>query len=528
MKGMIAIACLLAACAPAFALHMQDAEGTVYQIAPAGISITLTGSGVRMQLPSFVWPSFERQTTGSVLAAIQTRSGVKLLAIDPARESHTVIRSISGARQPLLAGGSLLYLTDDGRHEQLWYRKGCRSDRVPLARFDEIGGFAAAERDGRVAVAVGAVVEGVERIYLVARENGRWSDARAISPSGQLRTCPEIIYDGSGRLVVACLGVGEGGSRIYAYTEAQDGTFEETAISYEGEQASPPLLVEGSVPVVIWPSSGGGAHRVLGAALNERPVVREISRLSSPAALTKLDGKLFLGPDWILELDPDSMERWSEHQPPPRPNRAAATANYDVYVGFGDSIMEGNRDTGSDDNCFYPYWRGQLALAYGTAEVHNEGKGGEVTANGVYRLPNVIERRSPGVVCIMEGTNDITRRHYHYTSTITADNLRRMVADCRAIGAVPIVSNLIPRTGRDEYDPRNHDTRRWNKAIRAMVDSEGVAFIAMYRVFTRTQNWQDVLMDDSTHPSKQGYQVMGEKWLAAIMANRPAPPPPPE
>ncbi len=157
----------------------------------------------------------------------------------------------------------------------------------------------------------------------------------------------------------------------------------------------------------------------------------------------------------------------------------------------------------------------------GYAEVFNDGKGGEQTDEGAARIDKILTEQMPGIVCFMEGTNDVTGRRGNYTAARTTANLLTMAQKIRAVGAIPIISTLIPRTQIDVFDPNNKKTRQWNRSIRKMANENAIAKIGMYRIFIKSRNWQSNLMKDDVHPNRDGYKLMGEKWLAAIQTYRP-------
>lgn len=100
-----------------------------------------------------------------------------------------------------------------------------------------------------------------------------------------------------------------------------------------------------------------------------------------------------------------------------------------VVLAFGDSITHG---TGATPEESYPT---VLAREIGFRVV-NAGVPGEVTAEGLARLPEVLDRERPALMILCLGGNDILR---HLDSRQTADNLRAMVQVARERGVSVIL-----------------------------------------------------------------------------------------
>jgi len=107
-----------------------------------------------------------------------------------------------------------------------------------------------------------------------------------------------------------------------------------------------------------------------------------------------------------------------------------------VVVAFGDSITFG---TGANPQESYPAVLEKLI----GRRVVNAGVPGEVTANGLSRLPEILEREKPALLILCHGGNDQLRR---LNLQQTADNIREMIrlAKQRGVGVVIIA---VPSPG---------------------------------------------------------------------------------
>ncbi len=88
-----------------------------------------------------------------------------------------------------------------------------------------------------------------------------------------------------------------------------------------------------------------------------------------------------------------------------------------VVLAFGDSLTYGS---GAAENESYPAVLGQLI----GHKVLNYGIPGEISGDGLARLPGVLDREKPALLILCHGANDILRRMDRRQA---AENLRAMV-----------------------------------------------------------------------------------------------------
>lgn len=109
--------------------------------------------------------------------------------------------------------------------------------------------------------------------------------------------------------------------------------------------------------------------------------------------------------------------------------RLPKLASSDVILAFGDSLTYG---TGAKPEQSYP---AVLQAAIGR-KVVNAGVPGEITADGLKRLPGVLERTNPKLVLLCHGGNDMLRKKGVKNAE---NNLREMIRIIREHGAAVVM-----------------------------------------------------------------------------------------
>lgn len=107
-----------------------------------------------------------------------------------------------------------------------------------------------------------------------------------------------------------------------------------------------------------------------------------------------------------------------------------------VVLAFGDSLTFG---TGANPGESYP---ARLEALIGR-KVVSSGVPGETSAEGLARLPAVIEESKPQLVILCEGGNDFLRK---LDEAQAAENLRAMIRVAKAHGS-QVVLIAVPRPG---------------------------------------------------------------------------------
>jgi lysophospholipase L1-like esterase len=164
-----------------------------------------------------------------------------------------------------------------------------------------------------------------------------------------------------------------------------------------------------------------------------------------------------------------------------------ALSNDAVIVAFGDSLTFG---TGSEPAESYP---AVLEKMIGRRVV-NSGVPGEVTGDGLLRLPEVLEREKPALLLLCHGGNDQLRR---LNQQQAANNIREMIrlAQKREVAIVliavsaPELSLLPPSMYREIA-----------KELSIPVEEETLSSILA----------NNSLKSDYIHPNAAGYHRLAE------------------
>ena len=164
-----------------------------------------------------------------------------------------------------------------------------------------------------------------------------------------------------------------------------------------------------------------------------------------------------------------------------------------VVVAFGDSITFG---TGANPEESYPAVLEKLI----ERRVVNAGVPGEVTADGLSRLPEILEREKPALLILCHGGNDLLR---HLNEQQTADNIRSMIRLATQRG-VAVVLIAVPFPGiLVSPAPMYRDIA---KELTIPLEEETLSSVLA----------DGSLKSDLIHPNAAGYRRLAEA-LAALL-----------
>lgn len=172
-----------------------------------------------------------------------------------------------------------------------------------------------------------------------------------------------------------------------------------------------------------------------------------------------------------------------------------------LVVCIGDSLTAGI-------NCEGAPYPSRLAGMCGKAVV-NLGVGGVSSAYGRSHVGEATSRR-PGYVCILYGTND---PGHHIGTGTTAENVRAIVAACKAAGCVPIVATPPP-TIEPHWD-NNSGLSEIAAAIRDVAREEGAALVDLHAAFSADPA-RYLNPDDGLHFTDAGGDLVAKKFDAKL------------
>lgn len=165
-----------------------------------------------------------------------------------------------------------------------------------------------------------------------------------------------------------------------------------------------------------------------------------------------------------------------------------------VILVFGDSLTYG---TGASAGHDYPAILAGLA----TREVINKGVPGEISGDGLKRLPALLDQYQPELLILIHGGNDMLR---NIPNEQTAGNLNRMIAeaDSRHIEVVMLgvpKLNLLTLHSADFYQTIA-ETRQIPVDLNTLPDILG----------------DNSLKSDMIHPNNAGYQLMANNIFSLL------------
>jgi len=202
-----------------------------------------------------------------------------------------------------------------------------------------------------------------------------------------------------------------------------------------------------------------------------------------------------------------------------------ATGQPVTLCTLGDSISEVGRTPGWQGGATAPEqqyaarFRDLLAAAWPASPItlHHHGVGGQNTAEGLARLPDVLARQ-PHLAIVAFGAND--QAYHPLTPAATAAALRAILTQLTAVGVAPMAVSA---------SMANPALPAWQRGP-AYVDAQqtvcaelGLPFANLYRELT----WRSIAGEpwehyhhgpDNCHPNDEGHALWAEQLLATLRA----------
>ena len=166
---------------------------------------------------------------------------------------------------------------------------------------------------------------------------------------------------------------------------------------------------------------------------------------------------------------------------------------YDTIICFGDSLTFG---TGAVPGMDYPSQLSKMILK----PVINAGAPGDTTASALTRLQRDVLSRSPDMVLITLGGNDLKNG---VAKDIAFKNLKRIVKSIQGQGARVIIGGL-------RFPLRD---RGFARGYKDLADQTGAVLIPdIFKDIIGNRR----LMSDPIHPNGNGYKIMAQRFLEAM------------
>jgi lysophospholipase L1-like esterase len=166
---------------------------------------------------------------------------------------------------------------------------------------------------------------------------------------------------------------------------------------------------------------------------------------------------------------------------------------YETIICFGDSLTFG---TGAVPGMDYP---SQLSKMI-SKPVINAGAPGDTTASALTRLQHDVLSRSPDMVLITLGGNDLKNG---VAKDVAFKNLKRIVKSIQGQGARVVIGGL-------RFPLRD---RGFARGYKDLADQTGAVLIPdIFKDIIGNRS----LMSDPIHPNGNGYKIMAQRFLEAM------------
>ncbi len=174
-------------------------------------------------------------------------------------------------------------------------------------------------------------------------------------------------------------------------------------------------------------------------------------------------------------------------------NSLTPLSNDATILAFGDSLTFG---TGTTPDKSYPAVLQELS----GRKVINAGVPGELSAEGLVRLPGLLEEHDPDLLVLIHGGNDMLRKK---NLDKAAENLKSMINLSRSKG-VQVVMMAVPNptlilSPAEFYEVVAEETG-------VPIETDAIADVLQF----------PANKSDTVHPNAKGYRQMAERLYALL------------
>jgi lysophospholipase L1-like esterase len=479
-------------------------------------------------LAGAVWLEGDSRRSLAVRVAAWTATGwgeTRLIS-PPSTGSQT---ALSAAR---LADGSWLvaWSAFDGHDDEIAWSRGRAGGewsaprRLTADQVPNITPAVAAAGSGAV-IAWSRMGAGGYRLLTARFDDGAWSAPAVVAPAGSLY--PSFAAAGQGEPL------------LLLYRTAQPAGW----AALELDAAGRPLR-QAEIADLQAPAGPGGGGPGRGGALDRPALSSGVSGAAGPVGRAGTGDPATATFSWP-ERGEVRTAAWHVWQAPAPAGAAAGTASGSraaggappatgsgpeakagsplLFVAFGDSITAGFGD-GADLGGYPGRLQTLLTAALTTpVQVQNNGLFGETTAEGLTRLPGVLQR-APGAtgLLLMEGTNDINAK---VSMDTTIQNLDAMAHDAESLAIKVYHATVPPRQTSAATDGDNHITGALAGGVRQLAWQTSRGLVDPFEVFFVLN--PDSLTDDyfdKLHPNAAGYDLMAQTFADVLTGVDDVPP----
>ena len=159
-----------------------------------------------------------------------------------------------------------------------------------------------------------------------------------------------------------------------------------------------------------------------------------------------------------------------------------------VILAFGDSLTYG---TGASQTANYPHFLSTLS----SHQVINKGIPGEISLDGLKRLPELLDEYQPELLILIHGGNDMLRKIPHQQ---TSNNLKHMIIEAYQRN-IKVVMLGVPK-----FNLFVLNSAKFYQQV-AQEHNVPIDLEILPKILSDNN-----LKSDTIHPNAKGYQMMAE------------------